>query len=178
MSSDNLWIPGSHFVRPGMTSMRLWTTVTAGTSVAASLCFPRGRSLIISILRRWDAIASVRAPVATAPICSGHRVGHGREIGPRCRGSEIARQCGAVVRQERSSGKPGGLFLCVAHTSVLPARSPYGGADRSKHQGWVDRKGGSLASLFVKALRRGISLSVSIPSPRASRSATNAVTSA
>ena len=28
---------------------------------------------------------------ATAPICSGNRSGYGREIGPRCRGSEIAR---------------------------------------------------------------------------------------
>ena len=32
-----------------------------------------------------------RDPVATAPICSGHRSGYAREIGPRCRGSEIAR---------------------------------------------------------------------------------------
>ena len=48
---------------------------------------------------------------ATAPICSGTRVGSGREIGPRCRGSEIARQCGVAVRQERPLGKPGGLFL-------------------------------------------------------------------
>src|SRR6202023_998092 len=37
-----------------------------------------------------------------------------REIGPRCRCPEIARQCGAAVRQERPSGKPGGLFLLVA----------------------------------------------------------------
>jgi hypothetical protein len=28
---------------------------------------------------------------ATAPASSGHRSGYGREIGPRCRGSEIAR---------------------------------------------------------------------------------------
>src|SRR3954471_8342992 len=48
---------------------------------------------------------------ATAPTSSGTRSGYGWEIGPRCRGSEIARQCGAVVGQERSSGKPGGLFL-------------------------------------------------------------------
>src|SRR5580698_5221931 len=48
---------------------------------------------------------------ATVPICSGCRSGCRREIGPRCRSSEIARQCGAAVRQERPSGKPGGLFL-------------------------------------------------------------------
>src|SRR5450759_2613877 len=48
---------------------------------------------------------------ATVPICSGTRSGYGREIGPRCRGSEIARPCGAAVGQERPSGKPGGLFL-------------------------------------------------------------------
>ena len=29
--------------------------------------------------------------IATVPMSSGPRVGHGREIGPRCRGSEIAR---------------------------------------------------------------------------------------
>src|SRR5713101_1987052 len=51
---------------------------------------------------------------ATAPICSGTRSGYGREIGPRPRGSEIARQCGAAVGQERPSGKPGGLFLMPA----------------------------------------------------------------
>jgi len=34
---------------------------------------------------------------ATAPTSSGTRSGYGWEIGPRCRGSEIARQCGAVV---------------------------------------------------------------------------------
>src|SRR3981189_3407886 len=51
--------------------------------------------------------------IATAPICSGCRSGYGREIGPRCRSSEIARQCGAAVGQERPSGKPGGLFLCM-----------------------------------------------------------------
>src|SRR5438105_8564587 len=55
---------------------------------------------------------------ATAPTSSGTRSGYGWEIGPRCRGSEIARQCGAVVRQERSSGKPGGLFL-VCSSCVL-----------------------------------------------------------
>ena len=48
---------------------------------------------------------------ATVPICSGCRSEYGREIGPRSRDSEIARQCGAAVRQERPSGKPGGLFL-------------------------------------------------------------------
>ena len=48
---------------------------------------------------------------ATAPICSGTRLGQGWEIGPRCRRPEIARKCGAAVGQERPSGKPGGLFL-------------------------------------------------------------------
>src|SRR5216683_3863211 len=48
---------------------------------------------------------------ATAPICSGTRSGYGWEIGPRRRGPEIARQCGAAVGQERPSGRPGGLFL-------------------------------------------------------------------
>ena len=48
---------------------------------------------------------------ATAPICSGTRSGYGWEIGPRRRGPEIARQCGAAVGQERPSGKPGGLSL-------------------------------------------------------------------
>ena len=43
------------------------------------------------ILRRWETIASVRLQFATVPICSGYRVGHGREIGPWCGGSEIAR---------------------------------------------------------------------------------------
>ena len=50
---------------------------------------------------------------ATAPMSSGTRSGYGWEIGPRCRGSEIARQCGAAVGQERPSGKPGGLFLVL-----------------------------------------------------------------
>src|SRR5437879_112071 len=48
---------------------------------------------------------------ATAPISSGTRSGYGWEIGPRCRSSEIARQCGAAVGKERPSGQPGGLFL-------------------------------------------------------------------
>src|SRR5437868_14512650 len=48
---------------------------------------------------------------ATVPIRSGCRSGYGREIGPLCRNSEIARQCAATVRKERPSGKPGGLFL-------------------------------------------------------------------
>src|ERR1700676_431949 len=39
------------------------------------------------------------------------------EIGARCRCPEIARQCGAAVRQERPSGKPGGLFLSNGDSS-------------------------------------------------------------
>src|SRR5450631_459213 len=50
---------------------------------------------------------------ATAPICSGTRSGSGWEIGPWCRCPEIARPCGAAVRQERPSGQPGGLFLLL-----------------------------------------------------------------
>jgi len=34
---------------------------------------------------------------ATVPTSSGTRSEYGWEIGPRCRRSEIARQCGAVV---------------------------------------------------------------------------------
>src|SRR6187402_670003 len=55
---------------------------------------------------------------ATVPASSGHRSRHGREIGPRCRRSEIARQCVAAVGQERSSGKPGGLFLWLLSSSA------------------------------------------------------------
>ena len=62
---------------------------------------------------------------ATVPTSSGHRSGYGREIGPRCRGSEIARQCVAAVGQERPSGKPGGLFLwsCSCPEAVIVSGS-------------------------------------------------------
>ena len=72
-----------------------------------------------------DHRVGVGLQFATVPASSGTRSGYGWEIGPRCRGSEIARQCGAVVGQERSSGKPGGLFLwCRWHTSALPLDRP------------------------------------------------------
>jgi len=50
------------------------------------------------ILRRWETHrVGVGLQFATAPTSSGTRSEYGWEIGPRCRSSEIARQCGAVV---------------------------------------------------------------------------------
>jgi hypothetical protein len=58
-------------------------------------------------------IASVRATVHDCPDMQRLPIRIRPGDRPPVQGSEIARQCGAAVRQERSSGKPGGLFLVV-----------------------------------------------------------------
>ena len=76
---------------------------------------------------------------ATVPICSGCRSGYGWEIGPRCGGSEIARQCGAAVRQERPSGQPGGLFLVLLRCWVISSATAFNlgsGAGVLARAGW------------------------------------------
>src|SRR6202035_4698250 len=70
-----------------------------------------------------DHRVGVGLQFATAPMCSGTRSEYGWEIGPRCRRSEIARQCGAAVGQERPSGKPGGLFLFSSRPAHRATRS-------------------------------------------------------
>src|SRR6202165_2471918 len=81
------------------------------------------------ILRRWETIASVRAPVRDCPDLQRQpiRVRLG-DRPPVCRGPEIARQCGAAVGQERPSGKPGGLFLFFLEWILATSRQPRGGA--------------------------------------------------
>ena len=72
---------------------------------------PDHRSLITSSYGGGKPPRRFGQQFATAPIRSGTRSEIGWEIGPRCRRSEIARQCGAAMGQERPSGQPGGLFL-------------------------------------------------------------------
>ena len=63
------------------------------------------------ILRRWETIASVRAPDRDCPDMQRLPIRKRPGDRPPVQSSEIARQCAAAVGQERSSGKPGGLFL-------------------------------------------------------------------
>ena len=94
-------------------ALPLWTTGVTGTTERALLRSLRGRRLMLSSCGDGRPSRRFGQQIATDPISSGTRVGHGREIGPRFAGPEIARQCGAAVRQERPSGQPGGLFLRV-----------------------------------------------------------------
>src|SRR5713101_2298192 len=110
-----LWIPGSRKSAPRNDEVNY--LAAARTPVNSGDIF---RSVLATRTRSWlnqssygDGRSSRRfgPQFATAPICSGTRSGYGWEIGPRRRGPEIARQCGAAVGQERPSGRPGGLFL-------------------------------------------------------------------
>jgi hypothetical protein len=106
-------------------ALPLWTTGVTGTTERALLRSSRGRRLMLSSCGDGRPSRRFGQQIATDPISSGTRVGHGREIGPRFAGPEIARQCGAAVRQERPSGQPGGLFLSARfpYRSLLPARN-------------------------------------------------------
>ena len=101
---------------------------------------------------------------ATAPICSGTRLGQGWEIGPRCRRPEIARKCGAAVGQERPSGKPGGLFLLSSLRANGSRECAPDDRLRDAIQSSTERMDFFVASLRVRALS---ALSVLLPSSSA-----------
>src|SRR5438105_843118 len=104
---------------PSWLAAAAFRLVNSGDIYQTRLCPWADRSLIY--LSYGDGRPSRRfgSQFATAPICSGTRVGHGREIGPRCLGPEIARQCGAAVGQEGPFGKPDGLFLLLLLVLLL-----------------------------------------------------------
>ena len=75
----------------GTSIQLLWITRTAGITSGAALRSPTRRLSASDRLQRWlvHQVGSASSSSGT-PISTGSRCGYGREIGPRCRGPQIA----------------------------------------------------------------------------------------
>ena len=112
---------------------------TTGTCSSAVLRLPRLRRLNGSSYGDGRPSRRFGQQFATAPICSGCRSGYGREIGPRCRRSEIARQCGAAVETGKAvweTRRPFSVALTLRIVGLRESCARRRGRSRRRGAAW------------------------------------------